>query len=257
MVYILFGNGMSKLRLFNRNQLKILALLMMFLDHFGQIILKNSIMMVAPYSAMSDTTSRMIFNIIEVFHLLGRIAFPIFCFFIVEGFSHTKDLKKYIKRLIFIAIISEIPYDLAFNSSLVSFSEQNVFFELSLGIIMLYYLKLTNSIFLKFLIALLVSFISYYLKLDGSYYGIGLIFIFYILKNKNIYRLIFSVTWAFLIGFCAFDLYFLVASFSLFLIELYNGKKGGSLKYFFYTFYPIHILVLYWIGKFLLIPLWS
>ena len=52
--------------------LKIIAFLTMIVDHTGVIFYPNS----------------------QIFRIIGRISFPIFCFFIVEGFSHTKNIKK-------------------------------------------------------------------------------------------------------------------------------------------------------------------
>lgn len=75
--------------------LKIIAVIAMILDHFGQIILKNGIILNAPYSTFSDRQFELLLQAADLCHIIGRIAFPIFCFLLVEGFVHTHNLKKY------------------------------------------------------------------------------------------------------------------------------------------------------------------
>ena len=97
-------------------QLKWIAIITMLIDHVGAIFFPGNL----------------------VFRYVGRIAFPIFCFQLVEGFFHTRNIEKYMLRLGIFAIISEIPYDLAFRGNILDFEHQNVFFTLFLGILMLY-----------------------------------------------------------------------------------------------------------------------
>ncbi len=142
----------------NSFQLKWIAVITMIIDHTGAVLFPDNM----------------------VFRYIGRIAFPIFCFLLVEGFFHTRDVRKYMLRLGLFALISEIPYDLAFRDTVLEFEHQNVFFALLLGVVMIW---------------------------NGSVQMYG-------------------------------------AAATAFLI-FYNGEKGASMKYFFYLFYPLHLLALY------------
>jgi hypothetical protein len=89
---------------------KCIALSTMAIDHIGAVLLPSPKYL--------------------LLRLIGRISFPIFCFLIVEGYYRTKNLKKYILRLFAFALISEIPYDLAFKKSFIYLNKQNIFFTL-------------------------------------------------------------------------------------------------------------------------------
>src|SRR5699024_2332190 len=96
-------------------QLKCIAILSMALDHTGAVLFPQEIWL----------------------RCAGRLAFPVFCFLIVEGFVHTHDVYRYMARLGVFALISEIPYDLAFRGVCLEFAYQNVFFTLLIGIVMM------------------------------------------------------------------------------------------------------------------------
>ena len=100
-------------------QLKWIAIVTMVIDHMGAILYPTEM----------------------AFRYIGRISFPIFCFLLIEGFFHTRNIFKYMARLGAFALISEIPYDLAFKGKVLEFTHQNVFFTLFLGVLMMYVLE--------------------------------------------------------------------------------------------------------------------
>ncbi|MEG2848502.1 MAG: TraX family protein [Bacilli bacterium] len=102
-------------KILSGSSIKIIAIISMVIDHLGQIVLKNGIMLNAPYSAFSDTQFENLSTLVELCHVVGRIAFPLFCFLLVEGFLHTHNMKKYILQLAVFAIISEPIYDIAMS----------------------------------------------------------------------------------------------------------------------------------------------
>lgn len=188
------------------------------------------------------------------FNLVGRIAFPIFAFQSVQGYIYTKDFKKHMIKLFIFACISQIPFMLFLSTFTNNFS-LNIFFTFFLGLLALYvYDKCQNKI-LGFLFVILTSLIAYLIKVDYGVFGILLIFAFYIFKDDKI-KMIISCT---ILSFAKYIpkiimypyllnhylLCGLFTSLSLLFICFYNKKEGPKAKYFFYIFYPLHLLILY------------
>ena len=178
------------------------------------------------------------------FRYIGRIAFPIFCFLLVEGFHHTRDVKKYLMRLAGFALISEIPYDLAFRNTLFEIEHQNVFFTLFLGVFLMHMLEKYTEITVKTAWIILVMWASTALACDYTYKGILLILVYYFLRDFKAGAASFGALWNFAWGNST--QYY--GAFSSIFIAFYNGKKGKGIKYFFYIFYPVHLLILYGIN---------
>lgn len=206
--------------------LKWIAILCMFIDHIGAIF--------TPYE----------FN---MFRIIGRLAFPIFCFLLVEGFYHTRNVKNYVIRLGIFVLLSELPFDLAFSGKITNES-QNVFFTLFIGMLVICSMRFIESkvkdnnpilcCFLCLPVIALGCFLAYLLKTDYEIRGILLIVAFYGLRDR--FFVLLMVSFAILSG--KYEIY---AFISMLLISLYNGKKGPSMKFFFYLFYPGHLLILY------------
>lgn len=212
--------------------LKILAILAMSLDHIAAVFLSPINM---PYLLMRG---------------FGRIAFPIFCFLIVEGYYHTRDVKKYMIRLAGFALVSEIPFDLCFYQKPFYWQHQNVFFTLALGLITIYAIdeikkrfstSYIKALVLQFAVIILAMTTAWFLSTDYSMLGILIIIAFYVGRG-NIIQIAISICIVTLYLGNTFQLYSLLA---LIPIYLYNGKKGPSMRYVFYVFYPAHMLILY------------
>jgi hypothetical protein len=126
--------------------LKIIAIITMFLDHSAATIINKMLQIkgldkIDPndFERMKDffaQNSSLIFSY-GAFRIIGRLAFPIFCFLLIEGFQHTSNRWKYALRLFIFALISEIPFDLAFYNTFFEKSHQNVFFTLLIGLMVL------------------------------------------------------------------------------------------------------------------------
>lgn len=208
--------------------IKCIAVLSMLIDHVGYVLFPHHLWMRA----------------------IGRIAFPIYCFLLMEGYRHTRDAKKYLLRLGIFALISEIPFNLAFSLSLRA-SGTNVFFTLFLGLLAAYIsdqIKMFKGqyIFLQYIVFLVAAVIAE-LLLDTDYgaWGILLIFVFYAYQQHKVLTFVLAGA----IFWCMTWLE-LFALFAFIPIFLYNGRRGPNppaLKIGFYLFYPLHLLALYFI----------
>ena len=200
-------------------QLKWIAIITMVIDHTGAVLFPECMLM----------------------REIGRVSFPIFCFLLVEGFFHTHDLYQYMIRLGTFAVISEIPYDLAFRETILEFTHQNVFFTLLLGVLMMYVLQMAGEWPTKVVEVLLVMWAAVCLKTDYSFKGILLILVFYLFRQNKRLKLAGGILWNFLWK-GNLQKYGAIAMFP---IALYNGERGKGIKYFFYIFYTMHLFLLF------------
>ena len=213
----------------DRTTLKLIAIISMLIDHIGAVL----------------------FPQVEVLRWFGRLAFPIFIYQLVEGFEKTSNLKKYFGRLFLFAIISEIPFDLCFFWKLFYFEYQNVYFELCLCLLTLTLMYKTkyNSTLWKFSVLFVMSLVAILIRSDYQAFGILLTVLFYVHKNNVAIQGI---------GMTAISLMFtntteLFGLLSLPILELFNVKRLPSkrfpklLQFVFYAFYPLHIILLYFI----------
>lgn len=222
--------------------LKMIAIITMFIDHYTAILI--------PQNTMEYVIGRSI----------GRLAFPIFCFLLVEGFYHTKNVNKYLLRLGIFALISEIPFDLAFTDSTYKYgflSHQNIFFTLFIGLCVIYLMSIiekrysNNMIMVNILDCIMVVVgcsAASFLATDYSFMGVLMIVTFYLFRErKSILTIVLLIVNNLLGGPLQ-----LLATLSMLFICFYNGDRGPKFnKYIFYGFYPLHILILYLIKVYL------
>lgn len=199
---------------------------------------------------------------------IGRLTFPIYAFLLVEGYFHTKDLKKYVGRLFLFAIISEIPFNLAMGSSLFFPIHQNVLwsFLISMGLIHWNEKMKEKKLWKRILVGIITICIAYvggFLTFVDYYHaGILMVLTFYAFRGQK--------WWCYLgqvlcMGYINFEIlggfsymvnifdqtYFIerqgLALLALVPIWLYKGKQGyhsKALQYGYYLFYPLHLLIL-------------
>ncbi len=240
--------------------LKIVAMIAMLIDHVGAVIFAR-MLMATGLGELDQTNTEVVmawvstnadvYGAYTLCRMIGRIAFPIFCFLLVEGFLHTSDKIKYAIRLAVFALVSEIPFDLAFQSKVLEFGYQNVGFTLLfgfLGMIALEYVEkkeiqniVTKSLF-QILAALIVMAAAQFLRTDYGATGVMAILLFYILRNNRFYQIAAG---------CLLFLQEMSALFGFLPILAYNNKRGLNVKWVFYIFYPLHLLILFAICYFL------
>lgn len=183
-----------------------------------------------------------------VLRCIGRLSFPIFCFLLTEGARYTRDIRKYMIRLGGFALISEIPYDLAFHGKAVDPGYQNVFFTLLLGLILIYMLERSAELPLKAVEILAVMSAADFLRTDYSFKGILLIAVFYLLRENLWLKTACAAVWNFLWNGSIQG----YGALAMLPIAMYNGERGRKMKYFFYVFYPAHLIVLFLVHKVLI-----
>lgn len=266
---------LEKFQFLTGNSIKLIAVFTMVIDHLCKIVLQ---LLLSDYWFVMVDTGQMSweqFQQLDTFirfdlQSIGTMAFPLFCFLLAEGFQYTRSKKRYISIMFVFAVISEIPFDIGFFSRYSKmegtfpfyFNYQNVFFTLFLGLIALLCLekfsyqseKKSDKIKAAVLQILCVSAIAAIAELIRCDYGMeGILFIvvFYLCRKSRICQVL-----LFLLAYIAATgnqptLYILICCL---IILLYNGKRGKlKLKYFFYAFYPIHIIILFALGQILVI----
>lgn len=209
----------NNFKIFNSFDLKIIALLTMIIDHLGEIFFPNFFLL----------------------RIIGRISFIIYAFLISEGVIHSKNLKNYLSKLLLWAFISELPFDYAFFGKIFYWDLQNIFFTLFISVLALSSLKLNiNSIF-KFLILFSAPFIAHFLKFDYGWYGVLVIYAFYLLKCHFLYK--YLLIFSFSITFATYAFFAQFFSFLGFIpVALYNGKLGRKFGNIYYSFYALHLI---------------
>ena len=224
--------NLKKFQFFSGAQLKYLAFISMLIDHVNNAIV----------TPMLDDGGFLLY-LSNIFSILGRIAFPIFIFFIVEGFFKTSNRKKYLITLLIFGVISEVPFDMFTSKTFFDPHWNNMMFTLALCLITIWIIdsiknKLDNKVLwyvISIIIVILFGFLAMQLSLDYDYHAIVVAYLFYIFYDKPIlgaglgYLSIIKELYSFL-GFG--------------MTLTYNGERGRQYKWLNYFFYPVHILIL-------------
>lgn len=200
---------------------------------------------------------------------IGRVSFPIFAFLIVEGYFHTKNIRKYVYRLLAFAVLSEIPFNLVMGSNIFYPIHQNVLwsFLISIGLIRLNEkAKATGKLGIQICAGCGTVILGYIIGIltmvDFYHAGILTVLTFYFFRQRKWWCYIgqFLCLWYInmeQLGGLAYEIhfggqtYFLLrqgfALLALIPIWLYQGKQGYHnkiLQYTYYAFYPFHLLIL-------------
>ena len=224
--------------------LRLLALLCMAVDHAGLALFPN----------------------IGAFRCVGRLAFPLYCFLLAQGFTHTRSLRSYARRLLLFAILSEIPFDLLIFGRIACGVEQNVLFSLLLGLLSLYGTRtLKKQPLLAAAYAFILCMIAMIARVSFGWLSIALCLCFYYLRSSrarmalcaglilSLYTLSLqlsgvALSWV-LVSLCSLA--------AIPFILLYNGKRGlcaPALTFLFYAAYPLHLLALFAVRALRIVP---
>lgn len=229
------------LRRLSSNALKLTACVCMAIDHIGIVLMDNNYIMRA----------------------VGRLAFPVFAFLLVQGLLHTSDVRRYLLRLGIFAVVSEIPFDLAMHDTIWYPGAQNIFFTLTAGLFAIYAMDSRGPIGRwKVEIALAAALLAEFLRFDYGMAGVGIIVMFYLIekersgayaytlayfnKKQNIEIVVLSS----LVYILCLGMNQLYALLAMIPVNMYSGERGRmKFKYFFYLFYPLHLLLIWFIWK--------
>ena len=226
--------GLRKIKVLSGAQLKYIAFISMVIDHVNQAL-------ITPYLSGEG----FLFKLSLLFNVLGRIAFPLFALFLVEGFFKTGSRKKYLASLLMFAVISEVPFDLFLSREFFNIRGNNVLFSLALALVTIWLIDALKGKFpgayaviwylLSFVIVAASCLATMFLSSDYEYHAILMVYSFYLFYDKPLlanlfgYLAIFKEVWS-LLGFG--------------LTLTYNGERGKQYKWLNYMFYPVHLLVI-------------
>lgn len=216
-------------------ELKLIAIISMLADHVNKAL-------IYPYL---ESNHGFLAFISDVFDIIGRIAFPLFCFMLVEGYFKTRNRKKYLLNLLLFGVISEIPFDMFTTASFFNMNWNNVMFTLALVLVTVWIIdtlkekmqKRSKALWylVSILIVLGMCIVSMSLSLDYEHHAILIGYFFYLFHDMPVFAIpfgyasMFKEPWA-LLGFG--------------LTLTYNGERGKQHKMLYYWFYPVHLLIL-------------
>ncbi len=226
------------------SQLKMIAIIAMFIDHLAWAFI--------PTASIQG----------QIMHGIGRLTFPIMAFFIAEGFYKTSNLKKYFYRLLLFALITHFPFQYFYygripmfsqqtGDTLITFATTSIMYTLLLGLtVLIIWKKTAMNEGLKLILTFLLLFLA--IPGDYSYYGVLLVMAFGFNYPNRSNQLLFG---ALVIATLALPLIFsgsgtslfmAATFFPLYLIYRYNGElgRGRQYKWFFYWFYPVHLVLI-------------
>ncbi|MBO4695919.1 MAG: TraX protein [Lachnospiraceae bacterium] len=225
-------------RILSGSVLKLIAVITMAIDHTAAHLLEyvpalgtKLFILSIPHVSSRAVTPYFIMRAI------GRTAFPLFCFLLVEGFMHTSNRLRYGLSLFLAALISEIPFDLVHGQF--PFGKQNVFFTLLFGFFGLCIFEhFRDRIVLRGLLLVALFVFTYFFHADYRIGGVTFILLIYVARTELI---VVAFAGCIILQIASFPAYILMG--------LYNKKrgfvKGPVLKYAFYLFYPVHLTIIY------------
>lgn len=242
---------MTKSKILNSNQLKLIAIIAMTVDHIAW--------------AMFDGYPSALLPL--VMHIIGRLTCPIMCYFIAEGYHYTRNINKYTFRLFAFAFVSHFAYIFASNDfvdfkSFIPFyygnflNQTSVMWSLAWGLVML---RIADSKRIKSIYKVLLVILICIITLPSDWSCIAALCIMAVGTNRGDFRrqmswMIFYVALYSLVYFFAIDKAYGVLQMGVVLsipvIAMYNGKRGKNpkinkfMKWFFYIFYPVHLFVI-------------
>ncbi len=247
--------------------LKRFACILMLIDHIGASCLQRAYNL--PYLSIlqleyipllaSDAAMQQLLLCNTILRCIGRLAMPIFAYFLVEGFLHTHDCKRYLLRLVCFGVVSEPFFDLAFFDTLYYPAHQNIYATLSLALVCLMLLRQmeqaaalpraaqrTGVVFAASAGICIAFYLAECLHTDYGAAGVLLVIGIYLLRAQKGMQLV-------LLAALTYEQF--PAPFAALALLCYDGTRGRCAKWeqwAFYAFYPAHLMILCCIAQFIL-----
>lgn len=239
--------------------LKIIAIITMFIDHVGASLLEWILF------SEDQRFDPMVVGIVDtVFRCIGRAAFPLFIFMMAEGFYYTRSRKNYMIRMVAFCFVAEVPFDLAFGyyrtdvidlqKNLFVTEYQNVMFTLTLGLAAIwlmntFYEKISSVVVEILLDAAVVAAAAYtaemILKTDYGAGGVLAVVAAHLARRFGLKPIFAGVGIIAILAIFSGEIELMAAIIDLPLLANYHGNRGRRLnRWFFYIFYPAHLLLL-------------
>lgn len=239
--------------------LKWLAMATMLIDHIAAVVLAPAWGVTVDFTHLSTTLDALAMGghvaIYTAMRLIGRLAFPIFCFLLAEGLVHTHSRPRYLRNLLVLAVASEVPFDLAVAAVPVDMQAQNVLWTLALGFLACAAcdrlaavpetrLGESGRIALEVGVVFALMAVALCFATDYNAFGVILIVILYLMRQERKAQCIAGAV------VCYWEW---TAPLAFIALYRYNGRRGRQPKWLFYAFYPVHLLILVvirriWIG---------
>lgn len=237
----------------NTNGLRIWGMLFLLVGILGKSLLQNRYLGMGSISAqelvegvLSTEMGMTIAASALVMQALETMATPLFCFLLVEGVQHTGDFWKYFGRVAGLALVTELPYNLAMGGKVLDLSTRNPVFGLVLAMILLYLYRRYSqpgfkNVLLKVVFTLAAILWGQMLHISHGACCAILVAILWGFRKKPLYRNVLGCTAAF--ACCLINPFYMVAPMAFLMLHFYNGEKGEDNRLLSYLAYPVFLLV--------------
>jgi hypothetical protein len=240
----------------SEDALKIVAAILLCLQTFSVCIIEYGMIHIDTYT--EETLSAALSENAQLtslvgwgsgLQLIGCISLPLFALFLVEGFHKTSDLRRYVLSMVLLAVVSEIPYDLAINRTIGDMSSQNPMIGMCICLIMMYFMQALKekggvTSFLQIPVAAIAIIMSILL---GVQYGLILVFlviVLYVFRDRKVMKIVLGVF---------ASLTYVTMPFGFWGVAFYGGERKNILpKYVYYILYPAQYLIFWAISRFVL-----
>ena len=243
----------------SRQGLRLWGLLFIVLGTVGQSILQNALLGVGSISQdkllllLDDSNHIAMAAVAVVLQFVLACAVPIFSFLLVEGFLHTSSFKNYILRVAGVAVLSELPFNLAMSGKLLDLNSRNPVFGMVLALVVLYLFryyagKSVKNVLIKVLMVVIAIVWVDMLRIHDGAAVVVMAAVLYALRSKRSWQVLGGCMAMFLCT--VFSIFYIAAPITFLTVHFYNDEPGEGNKVMNYLAYPGLLLIIGLVGKF-------